>query len=740
MKSFFWRFILCLVPTALAAWVSIVAVIKYQRGESGGFKFGVDLVGGTILVYEIDIRKSQEADKTFDANRATADLALSLKRRIDPNDLYNIVIRPAGGEGRVEIILPTGGIYRTKKAEKAWDDLLEQMKKDWELPAVPEVGRGKILELADRIQLTLSEKVWEDKLFNSEKNWKKLLDSTVDFWAELDDAKIKAEMTKLNVGNLKALGSFIYTQLASSEAPTSDKAIELWIKKQAWDEMLSRARAQWPFLAPFKEDMERITPDSVEQVITFIQAKGSVIGQAGLSVVSQLTGADILDGLTPPEAKEPSTDHKVVEKFVLDNYGPSIKRIQDSINTVVKKTGRSRDLSVEEVQRIKELVAKVGSLEFRILANKHDDKQGISRAQQTITDAKDLDERAKKGLPPPPPTEPDDPTKPGLFEISLPRNNKSIVSYSWVEIGPQERKALNLDNAARNDTTRNSTWIEAQTKINQATELKDIGGKPMLQGALFFARKCEDRNLPDEERRHKEWEYFVLTRDPEIDPADPTKKIRTPKLDGSYLVRAQADNQDLRPAVAFTFNTAGGELMGNITRKNVPSGSGAEESQIKRHLAIILDGWVMSAPTINSEIRTHGQISGSFTQKEVDGLVNILRAGQLPATLKQQPVSENTIGATLGQDTIESAMTAILLAFAVVLAFMVIYYRFAGFVASVALLANLILTVGFMVAVQATFTLPGLAGLVLMLGMAVDANVLIYERFREERERGATIS
>ncbi|MCI0379189.1 MAG: protein translocase subunit SecF, partial [Gemmataceae bacterium] len=262
---------------------------------------------------------------------------------------------------------------------------------------------------------------------------------------------------------------------------------------------------------------------------------------------------------------------------------------------------------------------------------------------------------------------------------------------------------------------------------------------PMLQGALFFTRKCEDRNQPDEERRRKEWEYFVLTRDPEIDPADPTKKLRTPKLDGSYLVRAQADNQDLRPAVAFTFNTAGGELMGNITRKNVPSGSGSEESQVKRHLAIILDGWVMSAPTINSEIRTHGQISGSFTQKEVDGLVNILRAGQLPATLKQQPVSENTMAATLGQDTIEKGVLAIGGAFLAVMVFMIIYYRFAGVVASIALLANLILTVGFLVSVQATFTLPGLAGIVLMLGMAVDANVLIYERLREERERGATL-
>src|SRR5262249_9628162 len=115
-------------------------------------------------------------------------------------------------------------------------------------------------------------------------------------------------------------------------------------------------------------------------------------------------------------------------------------------------------------------------------------------------------------------------------------------------------------------------------------------------------------------------------------------------------------------------------------------------------------------------------------------------SGALPATLKPQPVSENTMGATLGEDTITAGVTAVLIAYLAVLVFMVVYYRFAGLVACIALMSNLLLTVGFMAAVQATFTLPGLAGLVLMLGMAVDANVLIYERLREERDRGASLA
>src|SRR5438105_15911820 len=105
MRPFFWKIVICLAPCLLAGWVTSVATLKYVNGESGGFKMGVDLVGGTILVYEIDTRKLDQGQK-FDAGQDTTLLATSLKRRIDPTDLYNITIRPAGGERRVEIILP----------------------------------------------------------------------------------------------------------------------------------------------------------------------------------------------------------------------------------------------------------------------------------------------------------------------------------------------------------------------------------------------------------------------------------------------------------------------------------------------------------------------------------------------------------------------------------------------------------------------------------------------------------
>ena len=165
---------------------------------------------------------------------------------------------------------------------------------------------------------------------------------------------------------------------------------------------------------------------------------------------------------------------------------------------------------------------------------------------------------------------------------------------------------------------------------------------------------------------------------------------------------------------------------------------------VGHRMAIIFDNKVISAPTLQARLREGGEIiMGSddpmATQRRVNDLVAILQAGALPATLESKPVSELTMGAGLGEDTIRKGAYAIGTSFVAVLAFMIYYYRFAGLVASVALFSNLLLTVAFMIIANAAFTLPGLAGLVLMLGMAVDANILIYERLREERERGSSL-
>ena len=205
---------------------------------------------------------------------------------------------------------------------------------------------------------------------------------------------------------------------------------------------------------------------------------------------------------------------------------------------------------------------------------------------------------------------------------------------------------------------------------------------------------------------------------------------------GGFLTRALSSyDQNLQPCVNFSFNSAGSSLFGALTGANLPDPA----NQLTSRLGIVLDDVLLSAPTIRSAISSSGQITGSFKQEDVNFLVGVLNAGSLPAALVSEPVSEQSISPQLGVDTIRSGARAMLLATAAVLLFMLAYYRFAGFVADLAVLLNVVLVLAFVISLKAALTLAGLAGLVLSVGMAVDANVLIYERIREELDRGAAL-
>lgn len=415
-----------------------------------------------------------------------------------------------------------------------------------------------------------------------------------------------------------------------------------------------------------------------------------------------------------------------------------------------------RFLTSEQVEEIKNLISKQGRLEFRILANRRDEPEALQAARDYVMDKKNLDEltrlQQRAEAPPSPRSKADGSL---FFPCKV---SSEPHTYSWVELGKSElwTLGLNSDSLKRNQQLWSAIFAIAppdkadelqQYKTDAAFKKKWDDEKrneprhwavtnavvnfPQLDPQwVLYTRRITDwttRLIKDKEQG-KYFEYFFLVRDP----------LKGQEITGDYLVSANQEvgGKEGGLAIAFTFNTEGGNLFHDVTTRNKPD----REGGFKRHLAIVFDGQIVSAPTLNEPIRTRGQITGTFTQQEVTDFVRILRAGALPATLKKEPASQNSMGSTLGEDTIRKGALSIVWAFVAVLAFMIFYYRFAGLVACTALFANLLLTVAFMVLVNAAFTLPGLAGLVLMLGMAVDANVLIYERLREERERGASLA
>jgi preprotein translocase subunit SecD len=198
-------------------------------------------------------------------------------------------------------------------------------------------------------------------------------------------------------------------------------------------------------------------------------------------------------------------------------------------------------------------------------------------------------------------------------------------------------------------------------------------------------------------------------------------------INGDFLTDAQVqyDNRVNEWQVTFTWNADGGRIFGALTEKNIGN-----------PLAIILDGQVYSAPVIRDRISRQGQITGRFSSEEARDLAVVLRAGALPIPVNIE--EERTIGPALGADSIRRGLYASVTGFLLVVAFTAVYYRMSGLYASLALLINLVLLIGLMAVFEGTLTMPGIAALVLTVGMAVDANVIIFERIREELRSGRT--
>ncbi|MGE0764937.1 MAG: protein translocase subunit SecD [Hyphomicrobiaceae bacterium] len=260
--------------------------------------------------------------------------------------------------------------------------------------------------------------------------------------------------------------------------------------------------------------------------------------------------------------------------------------------------------------------------------------------------------------------------------------------------------------------------------LQDTTQLKDLLGKTARLSFHEVNPQVSVEEARQQGRPPAGWQIF-----PSDEPGDPAYLLsQTPVVPGDELVDAQPgfDQQTNQPIITFRFNQQGARKFGRFTQANVG-----------RPFAIVLDGKVLSAPVIQTAILGGtGQISGNFSVDSANTLAVQLRSGSLPVNLNI--VEERTVGPSLGADSIASGKRAALVGTVGVIAFMVFAYGTFGIFAIIAVFFNLVLIVGIMSLIGSTLTLPGIAGLVLTVGMAVDANVLIYERIREELRNGKT--
>jgi SecD/SecF fusion protein len=620
-KNLSWKILLIIFLVTLAVWT------LYPPQKT--LKPGIDLGGGTSLIYEIDAKGMSSGERSGLSQRMIA----VLRRRIDPANIQNMVWRPQGNT-RFEIQVPLASAEARQKRqqyEQALNELLaenvpmasimrsmakpaDERAKDIEKFAHDSNDKRQVLEDFAKIhdqrktlqqqrdelagQMQTPEGLIKLAGFNLDDIKEKVID-----WAKLDGDKLKEELTKYPGGatNLDLLSRYTDMHrkwaLVVGQLTDADTGINT---------QYNRAMQNLHKL--------NLSQDQVTLVLD--------MGKPGNTARNKA-----IDALNSEFSERADKINKVVKAY--DDYYQFRGRLDDP----------------GDIQR---MLKGAGILEFRILPT--DGHPDVDSAQMKTY----VDTLKTKG----------------------PRY-ASDDKYIWIEIeNPKD-------------------WHSADGAGRQAIHAQ-FGSKTYVLAS----------NKKDEAVLHA-----GLAKDWRLVKSSP------------------GQDQQGRRSIDFELDERGGRIFANVTGKN-----------IERPLCILLDNVAISAPNIQSRIYTRGQITGTFTNTQVDDMVNKLNAGSLPARLVEQPISIRTIGPSIGADNLHQGIKAGLIGLAGVLMCMFIYYTLAGSIADMALLINILFTLAFMAGMHATFTLPGIAGVILTIGMSVDANVLIFERMREEQQRGASLA
>ena len=401
--------------------------------------------------------------------------------------------------------------------------------------------------------------------------------------------------------------------------------------------------------------------------------------------------------------------HLVLEVDTEKALESTIERIRLEIRNLLKKE-RIRFLNIERVNGAKISVRLQGKDNIdgfeRILNKEFEDLRLVSRSTDdgVLSIVMDLPEEEAdhiKKLA----------TRQALETI---RNRIDQFGVSEPDIRLQGEKRILIQLPGIKDTQRAKDLIgkTALLEFKLVDETHDVNAA--RKGNIPLGSEILTQITKDSKTNREIKSYFLIKKQTLLTGANLTD------------ARVQIDSQFNEPYVSLTFDKKGGRIFAKITEENV-----------KKRLAIVLDNHVYSAPVIQEKIAGgEARITGNFTMEEAKDLAIALRAGALPAPVKI--LEERTVGPSLGADSINKGLISVCVGGILVVLFMIIYYKGSGLIADLALILNIILIAAGLAVFQATLTLPGIAGIILTIGIAVDANVLIFERIREELGIGKT--
>jgi len=609
-----------LVPKFILILVLVMAAGLTLFPPSKTLKPGIDLAGGTSLIYAIDT-EGLSADEERDLAQR---MITVLRRRIDPANIQNLVWRPQGNT-RFEIQMPLASKETQQKRDLylvTLNDLLDE-----------NINPARIMRA---LQLPAEQR--SEQLAEFVQNDPNRLETLTDLASVYDERK-----------QLQTKRDALYQDIQSLEDQLKEAEVDL--------DRIQANRMDWT----------KLSDEALQTALTDFLGSDA---QLDLPTKYVHTFAELTDTL----------DKLTAESGLNEKY-EQVKRQLDRLNLSEEQITYILELSVGMQKRQEQLDALKERFPDR--AQKIDQVTAAfaeySPFRGRLDDPADI-QRMLKGA--------------GILEFRiLPTTDRSELSQAEIE---QYGEALK-EKGPKAASDNRYHWIEIE-------DIQEWGAPGSVVGQ--FGDK-----------------YFVLASNQPNEAMLRGLGGREWKLESAYPT---TDDMGRR-AIGFTLDIKGGDLFYNITSKN-PS----------RPLAILLDDIAISAPQINPEnpIRERGIITGSFSQTQVLDMVNKLNAGSLPARLIEQPISERVIGPSIGADNRDRGIKSGIIGLALVMVFMLVYYMIGGAIADAALVLNILFVLGVMAGIRATFTLPGIAGLILTIGMSVDANVLIFERIREEQAKG----